>query len=70
MMSSVISLAGSEWSAMQFQTDQEDVEGNNGFKAVLIGGYLHVFTKNRKYYRAVLEGQGELKRGQTQELNL
>ena len=68
MMSSVISVAGSEGSAMQFEIDAEDSQA--GFKAVLFNGGLHVVTRNRKYYRAGLQNSGLLKRDEENELTL
>jgi len=55
--------AGSEWSAMQFNTDVDDCTPEGGFFSIISNGSLHVITKNRKYYRATLQEQGgELKR--------
>ena len=64
MVSYFIPQAGSEWSAMQFRTDAEDVMEDGGFCSVISNGSLHVLTKNRKYFRAQLleQGSGELKR--------
>ena len=57
MFSSMISLAGSEWSFAQFKLENDDIS-ERGTKAVCGKGYLHVLTKKGKYFRAKISDQG------------
>ena len=56
-LSSLVSLAGSEWSFAHFKLDSEEVSGS-GTKAVVYQGYLHVLTKKGKYFRVKLTDAG------------
>ena len=55
-------VAGSEWSVAQFVLKEEDTK-DEGVKAVISNGFLHVLTKTKKYYSAKFnkETKGELK---------
>lgn len=68
MLSSVVSLAGSEWSFAQFKLDPEEISPF-GTKAVVYQGHLHVLTKKGKYFRVKMGEQGgELQKDEVQLL--
>jgi hypothetical protein len=67
-LSSLVSLAGSEWSFAQFKLDAEEIS-DRGTKAVVYDEYLHVLTKKGKYFRVKLNEQGgELHQDEVQHL--
>ena len=62
LVSYFVPVAGSEWSVAQFVVSEDEAK-DEGAKAVITDGYIHVLTKIGKYYRARFNDQtkGELK---------